>query len=358
MLRLRNCTIVLVLSLVVAAASIAARPKPAAKSDAPTQDANGQLIPPADAQFTLYCAALDGPNHIQMANDAKAQLLKITGLKDFYVIHQEGQSVIYYGFYRSFSDSKDKKESDRAQRDRKTLETLTDTPGKPGGNKLFNHIFFVPVAEPDPAAPAEWNLANSGGYWSWQIAAYKDSPHRKQAAVDAVRDARKQGINAFYYHGETTSSVCIGAWPKDAVAGEDEEVAGVATDPNENVLVMSQPLPNQQKMQFRNREGERIRDMTPSYKAVDASLIAIMAQFPTHSINGETFVTKTNGKSVQDPAFLVKIKKPEPTLLRAAPQAPQLIAPEAMGGGGNPPAASGGGQGGQGTGRLRSIGDQ
>jgi len=353
MLRLRNCTIVLALSLVVAAASIAARPKPAAKSDAPTQDANGQLVPPSDAQWTLYCAALEGPNHIQMANDAKAQLLKLTGLKDFYVIHQEGQSVIYYGFYRSISDAKDKKETDRAQRDLKTLETLTDTPGKPGGNKLFNHVFFNPVAEPDPAAPAEWNLATTGQYWSWQIAAYKDSPHRKQAAVDAVRDARKQGLNAYYYHGETTSSVCIGAWPKEAVSGEDDDVAGVATDPNENVLVMSQPLPNQEKMQFRNREGERIRDMTQRRKAIDPSLIAIMAQFPTHSINGETFVTKTNGKSVQDPAFLVKIKKPQPTLLRAAPQAPELIAPPpAPVVGSNPPPS------GQGSGRLRSIGDQ
>ena len=65
---------------------------------------------------------------------------------------------------------------------------------------------IVPIDSPDPVAPPEWNLANAKGYWSLQIAAYKDSPKRKEAAVEAVREARKNGVEAYYYHGETTSS--------------------------------------------------------------------------------------------------------------------------------------------------------
>jgi len=279
---------------------------------------------------------------------AKGQLVKLSGLKDFYVVHQEGQSVIFYGFYRTLTDK-------AAVRDRKTLEALTDTPGKDGGAQLFTHVFLVPVSEPDPPAPAEWNLANAPQYWSWQIAAYKDSPHRKQAAVDAVREARARGVDAYFYHGETTSSVCIGAWPKEAVMGEDDDAAGVATDPNQDVIVHSAPIPENEKVSFHNREGERVRDITPTYKAVDPSLISVMAQYPVHSVNGDTVVTKANGKVREDPAFLVKIKKPEPSLLRTAQQPPELLAPPTV----TPAAGTIGGQpAAPGAGRLKSIGDQ
>jgi hypothetical protein len=353
---LRHWTYTLVVSSLLVSC-IAARPKPA-KPEASKTDANGQTVPPSDAQWTIYCAGLDNPNHIDQANKAKAELVKLTGMKDFYVIHQQGQSVIYYGFYRTIDskDPKEKKETERAQRDRKYLETLTDTPGKPGGARMFNRVGFEPIAEPDPVAPAEWNVVNSGGYWSWQIAAYKDSPRRKQAAVDAVRDARARGVTAYFYHGETTSSVLIGAWPKDAVHGDAEEDVGKATDPTEDVIVMNQPVRNQDKLQFHNREGDRIRDLTPTRQAVDPSLVSTMAQFPTHSINGQTMVTRSNGKAIEDPAFLVIIKKPEPTLLRAAPEPPELLAQPPVPAAGIPAAAQQPAT--PGAGRLRSIGDQ
>ena len=66
----------------------------------------------------------------------------------------------------------------------RTIQSMADQ----SGNPLFPHSFFVEVTTPDPQAPAEWNLANANGYWSLQIAAYKDSPKRKQYAVEAVRE--------------------------------------------------------------------------------------------------------------------------------------------------------------------------
>src|ERR1051326_2710888 len=136
MLRHRFYTLVALFA--VMSFCVAAKPKPS-KSDAPK---NGQPAQPADAQFTLSCAALEGPGHVEQANAAKEQLVKISGLKDFYVVHQEGQSVIYFGFYKTLTDK-------AAARDRKMLEAMTDTPGKDGGNRLFNHVFLVPVSEPD-----------------------------------------------------------------------------------------------------------------------------------------------------------------------------------------------------------------
>src|SRR5438552_7685781 len=131
MLRHRILLSSLLLAVVVAlsASLTVGKTKPPAKSDPPKTDANGAPIPPADAQYTLYCQALGGPGHVEQANAAKENLIKLSGLKDWYIIHQEGESVIYYGFYRSINDPKDKKESDRAQKERKTIENLSDGPG-------------------------------------------------------------------------------------------------------------------------------------------------------------------------------------------------------------------------------------
>ena len=367
---LRTLSITCVVLLFVGVSLLVAKTKAPAKNDAPKTDANGTPIPPADAQYTIYCRALGGPGHIEQANASKEALIKLSGMKDWYIIHQADQSVIYYGFYRAIEPPKDKKdpnrgEADRAQRDRKQIENLTDNGGKAGGAKLFDHCLFVPITMPDPTAPGEWNLLNSGGYWSLQIAAYKDSPHRKQAAVDAVRDARARGVNAYYYHGETTSSVCIGAWPKEAVrsstdfdGGDGGVVAAAGGDADQDLLILPQPLPKDQQVEFRNRQGERVRDATPSYEAVDPSLMATMAQYPTHSINGIVYVSKTKDKvtgetkTVEDPSFLVQIPKQQPSLLRAQQEPPALLAPpNPAGAGGLQP------QGTPGAARLKSIGD-
>jgi len=338
------------LVVLLLATFILAKPKatpPVAKTEPAKTDSNGIPIPPADAQYTLYCQAIGGAAHVELANAAKDDLIKLSGMKDWYIIHQEGESVIYYGFYRSINDPKDKKESERAQKERKTIENLSDGPG----NKVFVHTFFVPVTEPDPAAPPEWNLLNSGGFWSLQIAAYKDSPRRKQAAVEAVRDARARGVQAFYYHGDTTSSVCIGAWPKSAMKGFDAD-AGVAADANQDVVVLPQPIPDDQRVEIRNRQGDRVRDMTPRIEAVDPSLIASMAQYPTHSVNGVVYVSRSKDpitgemKAIEDPSFLVQIPKPAPSLLRAQQEPPTLVAPPTLG-----PS-----QGTPGAAKLKSIG--
>src|SRR5205085_9341649 len=145
---------------------------------------------------------------------------------------EETQSVLYYGYYRAYNDTNDLNESRRAQDDRAKLDKLQDAQGE----RPFASSIFVELTSPDPEAPAEWNLANAKGYWSLQIAAYKDSPDRKKAAVDSVRAAREKGIEAYYFHGPTTSSVCIGCWPREAVKAQDAAV-GESLDPRQPILV-------------------------------------------------------------------------------------------------------------------------
>ena len=87
--------------------------------DQPKADPNAAPVPPADAQWTLYCQAVAGPGHVEQANAAKEQLIALSKMKDWYIIHQEGESVIYYGFYKSIDEKEDRKEDRKEEKERK-----------------------------------------------------------------------------------------------------------------------------------------------------------------------------------------------------------------------------------------------
>jgi hypothetical protein len=314
---------------------------------APSGGGDGVSMP-ADAQWTICCQAIGGPAHVEMANNLKARLAAAAPIKDWYVIHEEAQSVLYYGFYRSLGAS-DPKEAERVQRDQRQIQSMVDS----SGDRLFPHCYVVQVTTPDPAAPAEWNLANADGFWSLQIAAYKDSPKRKQYAVDAVREARQQGIPAYFYHGDNTSMVFVGAWPRGAVKEQDEST-GNAPDPSQPLLVLPEPLPAGAPTELRDREGNRVRTLAPRLEPLDPSMIEAMQKYPNNVVNGMVNVSRVKdpiGGSVQelpDPSFLVAIPRKQPSLLNSAaappPEAPVTFEP--------PPAAV------QHGGKLRSITDQ
>lgn len=304
------------------------------------------LAPPAGAQWTIYCQTIAGPDHVGRANRYKEQLIQATGLNEWYVIHQDGQSTLYFGFYKSFDDPKDS-ESLRAQRDRKSVDGLTDRLG----NRPFKFAFFVALDSPDPVAPPEWNLTNAVGAYSLQIAAYTGHPMRKQAAVDAVRAARTQGLEAFYFHGETTSSVCIGAWPEGAVKRSQEVANARLTGPDDPFIVTGVPLPDEAARNQRDSQGRPIRVEQEKFEIVDASLTAAMRQFPEHAVNGEVVVNTTvdaSGRKVSRPAssFLVPIPRLADSPLSNGTAEPEVARPAAQ----QPPPEE------PGRGRLRGVG--
>ena len=344
----RSLLALVLIVLLIAPAFAAKKPPDAKKNDAAAAPASSA------AQWTLYCQAFAGPAHVEQAKAVKDQLMVAgaqRGLKDWHVVHQEGESVVYHGFYRTIAadDAKDKKEGERAQRDRQQIAGMMDAQG----NRIFEHVFFVELPAPDPVAPAEWNLINADGFFTLQIAAYRDSPHRKQAAVDAVREARAQGVEAYYYHGETTSSVCVGAWSRAAVREQEEASAQTSENAqDQDILVLPMPIPNQEKIDVRNADGKRVKTYAPRFEALDPTLVAMMEKYPTHAVNGVTYVSKVTDpatkqiKEIEDPSYIVQIPKPQVSLLRQQAQTPELIAPPT-------PANTS-----QGGGRLKSLGDK
>jgi hypothetical protein len=266
-------------------------------------------VPPADAQYTIRCQTYAGPDHAQESRLVVQQLRANTPLKDWYVVHKSDSSTLFYGFYRTFDprDSKDAKEGQRAIKDLNAVRSMADSTGV--------HPFSASLPElldsPDPAADPKWDLARSGGYYSLEIAVFKDIPDRKEAAVDAVRAARAQGVEAYYYHGPVSSSVCIGAWPQSSAQEIDPSQEN--TDPNMPLVLTVNPLGDDAVKQLAQKGYKAI---APSINPVDPTMIGAMRQFPTHAVNGvigKKITDPATGQTriVQNPSFLVKIPKPE-----------------------------------------------
>ncbi|MBC8106063.1 MAG: hypothetical protein H7Z14_05700 [Anaerolineae bacterium] len=273
------------------------------------------LGPPKDAQFTLYCADYTGPSHVEIANRAKQDLSASSGLRSWYVIHQEDRSTLFHGYYKEMDDA-------GLKRDRATIEALQDQ----RGNRLVRSAVSVPVDAPDPIAPPEWNLANvrhgeldARHYWTLQIGAYKDDPRRKQAAIEAVRAARQSGIEAFYYHGETISSVCVGVWPEESLriegmkvvpGGRDMQSGGAvgaaSTDPDQQFLVApGMNIPDKMKAAAGKR-GMGVAQ--PKVTIVDPTMLQVKERFREHAVNGLVeLMTDEKGQRVPRPSLFVQI---------------------------------------------------
>jgi hypothetical protein len=264
-----------------------------------------ELIPPADAQWTILCEVFTGSNHQFESHTAKEFWAQSTNLPGFYVVHQQDQSTLYYGYYRSIADPHDHKESDRAQADRLRVQQLVD----PSGQRPFVGCVFVELVPKDPPAPPEWNLVNAKGHWSLQVGVYEDDPHRKEAAVDSVKEMRAHGIEAYYYHGQTASSICIGAWPDAAVKQEQPQ----ANDPNQPVLVSNQPLGPGDA--YLRTTGQRLQQVTPEVKIIDPNLQDLMKQYPYEAINGDMEIRDAAGHLIKGPtpSYLVEIPQNQQT---------------------------------------------
>ena len=296
-----------------AAPVAAARAGQADGGGAKPQAAAGAPAIPAGAEWTIYCTTIPGVAHIQQSTQLRDQLVRSTGMRDWYVVHGDNDSTLYYGLYKSLDKN--------IKATREKIDAMTDATG----TRPFRRALIVELSAPDPEAPRQWDLANApaGMVWSVQIAAYEGSPQRKKFAVDAVREARAQGVPAYYYHGQSISSVCVGAWPKESVRGEMEPAFN---DPNEkrplDQIMQQQPgdviiLPPGMPAMNREIQGKHgpVRAVSSQLEVVDPTMLATIKSYPYHYRNGEGEGIKTANGVQPKPSFLVKIPRRSGSIL-------------------------------------------
>ena len=316
---------------------------------------------PKDARWTLYCASVSGLDRFSRAAQMKKYLLERSPFKDWYVVHNEQDSSLFYGFYPAIEKSE--RGSAKAHEDHQRISDWKDETGE----RPFANCFFTPITPPDPVAPAEWNLVNAppnatsneiSPAWSVQVMAFRDTPLRKQAAVEAVKDFRAKGVEAYYYHGPSVSSVCIGAWPAEAVKAQDIDGSHYVGEQDDTLLVTDAPLPARYKgARMRTSDGHKVIPLAERVEIADPSLKAVFQEYPYHYVNYQAYSkkVKTEDGTVKEritPSFLVKIPRAAPSVLNSATPPGFLNAPAAgndrLGDPSRQPA---------GTGRLRGLGN-
>jgi hypothetical protein len=283
----------------------------AAPPAAPARPDSGLPPAPAGAQFTIYCGKIDTMDHVARANALKAELTASTSLKQWYVVHQDGQSVIYHGFYAAIEDAVDPREAARARQDREVVDQI-----QVGNQRLFARAIFVPLDSPDPEAPPQWNILNvdatkpdadpTKAYWTLEVGVYTGHVDRKKFAVDAVREARRLGIDAYYFHGPGTSSVLVGRWAKDAV--EIREVREANRDPDQVLFISQAKLPPQAQ-QMRDKDGQPLNIIEPESTVRDPTLLKALQQFPTFGVNGVEDTMQIGKQVIAKPSVLRRIPR-------------------------------------------------
>ncbi len=308
--------------------------------------APGPMIP-SNAQFTLLCRSFTGPNHVAQASAVKGALLQSTNLPGWYLVHQPERSELYYGYYAAVEDPNNPAETRRAQADRQAVQAMDDG----AGGKPFGKAVFVPLDTPDPSAPQQWNLVNARGAYTLEIASYTGAG-RKEAAVESVKQARETGVDAYYYHGDAVSSVCIGTFPASAVqgavnGGDTGPVAygrrnmpgandAASMDPDTALVVSSTPLPDNFR-DAKDADGRPVKVVQP-HITYSAALLALKRQYPQHFINGDA-----EGVKQTDPNTRREVLVPKESMVVRIPEGQASLLAGGAGGAtaqpGNQPAA-------------------
>jgi hypothetical protein len=267
---------------------------------------DGAVQIPVGAQFTILCQTYAGDAHVATSDKVRTALFAAgTHLDKWYVVHSADKSILYYGFYRSNDarDPVDGAEGKRAIDDQNAIRALADSTGK----RIFPTCLIESIDAPDPDANPAWDLTKSRGYWTLQIAAYKTGPERKQLAVAAVANARSKGVEAYYYHGPSISSVCIGSWPKESVI---EQMPGAdSPDPDRQTVYNPGNLPVGGDL------PENTTVVQPKVEILDPTLVEALHTYHEHSVDGYTIM-----RTSVDPKTGVESKMPEQPILARIPE--------------------------------------
>lgn len=315
-----------------------------------------QPTAPPDARWTISCQAFQGPARIEEAKRVRDAMVKQTRDRDWYVVHGEHDSTLFFGFYRSTdvqaTDSADRKDAERAHADRKRLGALRN--GR--DTALFPTCLLVPLDSPGDEGPPEWNIQNApaDARWTLLIGVYRDDPARRKAAVAAVRLLRSQGHEAFCLHLEFTSLVYVGQWPAAAALVEEPDTSRLSHGENERVMVVDRVLDPRTPTTYTDTDGAIVHLVGPTLSIRDASIKEMMAKFPHYHTNGEVL-----GKRIKDPKTGAARVEYEPSALSLIPRRDASI----LNNGALPPAAiktisPTGVQPPKGTGKLKSLDDK
>lgn len=205
----------------------------ATEKNSDSRSATGRRVGESEV-WTIECNSYEGPERREMADKMAEALQRVRDLRsnDIWVEHSENHSCVFYGnyklrYFQTKVDGESHVEGDviiklnnEIKRDMRYIKTLAF------GDK---YPFFSARAIAKPirdVGPSEWDLRNAKGAYSLHVGITYNTPNLqnyKQAAIEWVKDLRRRGHEAYYYHDpdKPQTSICVGTFGEDAVTEYD-----------------------------------------------------------------------------------------------------------------------------------------
>ena len=163
------------------------------------------------ARFTISLATYTQIDKLEMAKWAQSRARQVLGNDVWLENERDGVSVNYGRFDKNTPGSKAQREFERVKQIYKRLEL---------GPYQFCYLKQLP--EPNPPAPTEWNILESGCYYSLEIGVFYNVPDEqymtcKKDAVQAVKNLRAEGEKAYFFHDRAKSFIYVGCLPKSVI---------------------------------------------------------------------------------------------------------------------------------------------
>lgn len=252
--------------------------------------------------WAVRCRTLRGANRFQLADSYANALKKVDGLKPelVQVFHEAEESTVYYGRYQRGYDARSDTESFRPDplRDLDLIRHLSLNVQDPALGSRIVWPFQLATMGTLPVGRGqhpEWELSKAPGYYSLQVAVFYNTEgmrRRRYAAEEYCRLLREEkGEQAYYHHGAVNSSVCIGAFPEEAIQTfqQQDELTGI---------------------------------IQVTEKIVDERMLVLQRRFPHNRHNGSVFY-----EIVRDPQTGKKYRDPHTSFAVEIPRAEQGAAP-------------------------------
>ncbi len=243
--------------------------------------------------WAIRCLTLRGADRMQRVARYADALRGVKGLKRRWVnvVHDREESAIYYGRYERVLDSRTNQQTYKPDpgRELELIRSLfiKNSQVDPQDPRNWPFRFATVAALPDPDSEnPKWDIRNTKGVWSLHVAVFYNvdkMQQRRKAAFEYCKLLRRQGHEAYYFHGPDKSSVCIGSFPKEAVVlvQEENELTGIVS--------------------ARNR-------------VVEPRLLDLQEKFPENLENGHRVYQKTRGidgktRKIVNPSFIVEVPR-------------------------------------------------
>lgn len=172
-------------------------------------------------EWTILCLEARDQNRVKNSDALVSALKQVRQLdaSKAYVVHGDHVSAVYYGSYYRRPDRAGERETfgPEVKRDLQFIRSLSA-----GASQPFLGARLVAKPTPDPGRP-EWHITKCPGKYTLQIGVFYNTAtfdERKLAAVQWVEQLRKEGVEAYYHHGETRSSVTVGSFGEQDIQRE------------------------------------------------------------------------------------------------------------------------------------------